>query len=128
MLKRFLLLVLLSLVLVPIASAGSLSVVEGVITTQVVDRAPVDEVESYPAQIGKLYCFTKIAGAQGETQVTHVWLYQDKEMGRVTLPVRSAEWRTYSSKNILPEWAGGWKVQVLDDAGAEIAVIPFTLQ
>lgn len=127
MLKRLLLISLLVLFLAPQVFAGTLTVAEGVITTQVVDRAPVDELESYPAQLGKLYCFTKIIGAEDETEVTHVWRYQDKEMARVTLSVRAASWRTYSSKNILPEWSGEWKVQVLDGAGQEIGVIPFTL-
>lgn len=127
MFKRTLLITLILFSVFAQAFAGSMSVVEGVITTQIVDRAPVDELESYPAQSGKLYCFTKIVGAGEETQVTHVWLYGEKEMGRVTLPVRSASWRTYSSKKILPEWAGEWKVLVLDEAGQEIAAIPFKL-
>jgi hypothetical protein len=127
MLKRLVPIALLVCVLAPPVFAGTLRIAEGVITTQIVDRAPVDEIAGYPAQQGRLYCFTRIVGAQGETQVTHVWLYRDKEMARVTLPVRSASWRTYSSKQILPEWAGEWQVQVLDEAGQEIGVIPFTL-
>lgn len=127
MLKHAILIVLMMLCVTSQVFAGSLSIAEGVITTQVVDRAPVDELESYPAQMGRLYCFTKIVGATEDTQVTHVWLYQDKEMARVTLSVRSSAWRTYSSKKILPEWAGEWKVQVLDGTGQEIGVIPFKL-
>lgn len=127
MLKRSLLIGLMSLLLVTPGFAAGLSVAEGVITTQVVDHAPIDELESYPAQLGKLFCFTRIIGAEGETTVTHVWFYQDQEMARIDLPVRSSSWRTYSSKNILPQWAGDWKVQVLDDAGLEIGVIPFKL-
>lgn len=127
MLKRVVLITLLVLFLASQAFAGTVSVAEGVITTLIADRAPVDEIASYPAQKGKLYCFTRIVGAEGETQVTHVWLYQDKEMARVTLPVRSASWRTHSSKNILPAWSGEWKVQILDESGQEVGVIPFTL-
>lgn len=127
MLKRTILIALMMLCVTSHVFAGGLSIAEGTITTQVVDRAPVDELESYPAQMGRLYCFTKIVGATEDTEVTHVWLYQDKEMARVTLSVRSAAWRTYSSKKILPEWAGEWKVQVLDGAGQEIGVIPFKL-
>ena len=118
---------LLTLVLVPQAFAADISVAAGVITTQVVDRTPVDEIESYPAQQGTLFCFTKIVGAETDTEVSHVWLYQDKEMARVTLPARSSSWRTQSSKKILPEWSGDWKVQVLDAEGQELAIIPFKL-
>jgi len=127
MLKYLGLVFLMVLFLVPQSFAATVSVAEGVITTQIIDRAPVDTIDSYPAQQAKLYCFTKIVGAEGETEVTHVWWYKEKEMARVTLPVRSASWRTNSSKNILPEWSGAWKVQVLDESGQEVGVIPFTL-
>ena len=46
-------------------------------------------------------------------------------MARVSLPVRSAKWRTYSSKKIVPEWTGEWEVQVVDSAGIELAKAKF---
>lgn len=127
MLSRIVFLCLLVSLPISSAFATQLSLVEGVITTQIVDRAPVDDISSYPAQEGKLFCFTRVAGAEGETAITHVWLYQDKEMARIELPVRSSSWRTYSSKKILPQWVGEWKVRVLDAAGEEVGVVPFTL-
>jgi len=108
--------------------AGDLRVAEGTITTAIEDQMPVDKIDSYRADFGKLYCYTRIVGAQGDTEVTHVWYYQDNELARVTLPVRSADWRTYSSKRFLPQWAGQWKVVVLDADENEIATIPFSLE
>ena len=110
------------------AQAAELQVVDGVITSAIKDQAPVDKIETYRADFGKLYCFTRILGAEGETEVTHVWYYQNNELARVTLPVKSADWRTYSSKRFLPQWAGQWRVVVLDAEGSEIAVIPFSLE
>lgn len=109
------------------AVATALEVPEAVITTAVVDRTPVDAVESYPATAGKLYCFTRITGAAEDTFVTHVWYYQDDEMARVDLPVRSSNWRTWSSKSFLPSWEGDWRVDVLDAQGNVMASLPFTL-
>ncbi len=108
--------------------AADLRVAEGTITTAIEDQMPVDKIDSYRADFGKLYCYTRIVGAQGDTEVTHVWYYQDNELARVTLPVRSADWRTYSSKRFLPQWAGQWKVVVLDADENEIATIPFSLE
>jgi len=108
--------------------AGDLRVAEGTITTAIEDQMPVDKIDSYRADFGKLYCYTRIVGAQGDTEVTHVWYYQDNELARVTLSVRSADWRTYSSKRFLPQWAGQWKVVVLDADENEIATIPFSLE
>jgi hypothetical protein len=108
--------------------AADLRVADGAITTAIENQMPVDKIENYRADFGKLYCFTRIVGAQGDTEVTHIWYYQDNELARVTLPVKSADWRTYSSKRFLPQWAGQWKVVVLDGDGNEIATIPFRLE
>lgn len=124
---QLLLLAALLAVTVPVYAAG-LSVAEGKITTQVVNRAPVDAVEVVPASVGKLYCFTRLIGAAAPTQVTHVWYRGDQEMARVELPVKSADWRTWSSKKILPGWSGNWRVEVRDAANNLLQTLTFTLQ
>lgn len=110
------------------ASAEVLTVAEGSITTAVENQQPVDKISTYPADFGKLYCFTRIVGAVNDTTVTHVWFYGDNEMARVPLLIGSGNWRTYSSKRFLPQWAGQWQVKVLDAQGIELAVIPFVLE
>lgn len=110
------------------AQAADLKVADGVITTAIENQMPVDQIESYRADFGKLYCFTRIVGAQEDTVITHVWYYQDNELARVPLPIRSSNWRTYSSKRVLPQWAGEWKVVILDEKENEIATIPFNLE
>lgn len=126
--KLFGLLFVMVALSVSYVQAVDLRVAEGTITTAIEDQMPVDKIDSYRADFGKLYCYTRIVGAQGDTEVTHVWYYQDNELARVTLPVRSADWRTYSSKRFLPQWAGQWKVVVLDADENEIATIPFSLE
>lgn len=121
------LLVLLVLLGCPL-SAVAITAADVAITTQISERVPVDRVEVYPAQNGKLYCFSLIEGATEETSVEHVWLYQGREMARVTLPVRSARWRTYSSKKIVPEWTGTWEVRVVDSAGNQLATARFRIE
>ncbi len=116
--KRWLLILL---ILVFPISAVAITTTDVIITTLVSDRAPVDRVEVYPAQYGKLYCFTLIEGATPGTSVDHVWFYEGREMARITLPVGSARWRTYSSKKIVPEWTGDWEVRVVDSVGSELA-------
>ncbi len=127
-LKKIFLLLVLLVVSVSFVCAADLKVADGTITTAIENQMPVDRIESYPADFGKLYCFTRIVGAQGDTEITHVWYYRGDEMARVTLAVRSADWRTYSSKRFLPQWAGEWKVVVLDDEQQELATFPFVLE
>ena len=127
-LKKLLVLMIVAAVSVSFAHAADLKVVDGTITSAIVNQMPVDKIESYRADFGKLYCFTRIVGAQGDTEITHVWYFQENELARVTLPVRSSDWRTYSSKRFLPQWAGEWSVVVLDGEQNEIATIPFRLE
>jgi hypothetical protein len=120
-------LVLILLLFGVTVQAADLSVADGVITTAIESQQPVDRIESFSADYAKLYCFTRIVGAAGDSAVTHVWYYQDNEMARVTLPIRSKDWRTYSSKRFLPNWKGEWRVVVIDEQLNELAVIPFRL-
>ena len=110
------------------ADAFALRVVDAVITTAIIEQMPVDSIETYPADYGKLFCFTRIVGAEKDLKVTHVWYYQDDELARVELAVGSADWRTYSSKRFLPQWGGQWRVVVLDEEGRELATVPFALK
>ncbi len=127
MTRKFLLLLMFCFFAVSV-QANELRVEDGTITTAVENRMPVDSIETYPADYGKLYCFTRIIGAQKETYVTHVWFYEDQEMARVSLPVRSADWRTYSSKRFLPQWAGDWSVVIEDEQGRSLAELSFRLE
>jgi len=120
--------VILSLLLLLPISALALEVSDGVITSGIQDRQPIDRLSSVPASSGTVYCFTRIAGAGGETTVTHVWLKDEREMARVVLPVRSNDWRTWSSKRLISAGQGNWRVAVLDAAGNELASIPFTVE
>ncbi|MDY6844699.1 MAG: DUF2914 domain-containing protein, partial [Thermodesulfobacteriota bacterium] len=75
----------------------SLTVENGAICLDVINREIIDAGTSFSVSVGKLYCFTRIVGAHNPTSVTHVWNYGETERARVTLEVNSANWRTYSS-------------------------------
>jgi len=110
------------------AAAASLQVESAVICEQVVDREPVDVGNSFSATVGKLYFFTKIVGAEGNTQVTHVWFFGDTERARVTLSVRASNWRTYSSKRIQAHETGAWRAEILDAEGNTLATARFEVE
>jgi hypothetical protein len=110
------------------ASASELTLVDSGICTGVVDHVAVDVGEVFGRDIGKLICFTRVVGPylEGSEQfVVHVWYYQDTERARVTLPVRSSNWGTYSSKLIQPFEIGEWRVEVLDSQGETVDVFQF---
>ncbi|NIQ37655.1 MAG: DUF2914 domain-containing protein [Proteobacteria bacterium] len=95
------------------------------VSRDIIDREPIDPGTIFPVSVGKLYFLTKIVNAQRPTEVTHVWYYGEKERARVTLPVNSSSWRTYSSKLIQPHEVGDWYVDVLDPEGDLLVSVPF---
>ena len=106
----------------------SLHVAEGNICTDVVDRTCQNANTRFYASADRLYCFTKIIGAQEDTYVTHFWHFGDKERARIKLSVRSPNWRTFSSKIIQPHEIGDWHVDVVGADGQVLMTIPFTIQ
>mgnify|MGYP001201337787 FL=1 len=128
MLKKICCLSFLLCLLFSTCALAEIQIADAVITSGIEKQMPVDQLEVYPADYGKLYCFTRVVGAQKDTRVTHVWYYQDNEMARVELAVGSADWRTYSSKRFLPQWAGQWQVVILDEAGRQLTAVPFVLE
>lgn len=101
---------------------------EAAICRNIVDRAPIGRGSVFPAGIGRLYCFTKVVGAKAETAIIHHWYLNGKLKASVTLPVNSASWRTWSSKDITADEAGDWMVEVLTADGEAIESILFLVQ
>jgi len=106
---------------------GSLEVAVGSICQDVVNRQPIDVGNSFEASVGTLCCFTKIIGASGPTEITHVWYFGDSERARVSLPVESFSWRTYSSKIIQAHEIGDWRVDVLSPKNEVLQTLQFKI-
>lgn len=104
-----------------------LGIARGMVAQGVEDREPVGTAEVFPPDVERVYCFVEIEGAKGETHITHVWYWGGQEMASVELPVRSNRWRTWSSKRIIEDWTGGWRVEVLDSTGAVLQSLPFEI-
>jgi hypothetical protein len=93
----------------------------------VVDHEPVDAGISFPATVGKLYCFTKITAARSPTHIAHVWYFGPTERARVELPVNGTSWRTYSSKIIQAHEIGSWHVEVVAASGTVLKELQFEI-
>ncbi len=91
----------------------NLEIEEMVFCTAVEEREPVAVDTVFADTVGQVYCFTKIIGATDTTSISHVWYYEDEEKANVNLAVKSKSWRTWSSKKILQEWDGKWRVDVV---------------
>lgn len=100
--------------------------VEGAIAVDVMDREPVEPGTMFAADVGTLWCWTKVTGAEGQT-LEHVWSFGEYEWV-VALDIGGSPWRTYTSKKIVPEWTGDWKVTVRTVGGEVLEELTFTVQ
>ena len=101
---------------------------EAAICRNVVDRVPIGRGSVFHTDTERLYCFTKVVGAKTDTTITHHWYMNGRLKASVTLPVKSASWRTWSSKKITPNDTGDWMVEILTADGNAVESILFLVQ
>jgi hypothetical protein len=102
-----------------LATAQPEYVKRGVFTYGIQDREPIDDVDSVSTDSTQVYFFTEIVDMTGNT-VTHRWLHDGETMAEVPFHIGGPRWRVYSSKKLIPEWTGTWKVEVLDSLGVSM--------
>ncbi len=93
-----------------------------------VRKAVIDTASVFAADVGKVVCYTRITGATSPTRIQHVWYHEGQSKAQVELAVGSPNWRTYSSKRLLPSWTGQWEVKVLDENSTVLATAAFTVR
>jgi len=116
--------------LIPAAGAqeaNKVQVVAAAICKDVVEREAVDVGTQFSNSVSRLYCFTKAVSTKIPTEIVHVWSYGDVERARVSLAVKAATWRTYSSKAMQSHEIGSWRVDVLDTSGNLLETINFEI-
>lgn len=107
--------------------AASLEVQDVAIGTGVHERVPTGISSNFDSSVGKLFAFTRIIGADGDTRVYHKWYHGDVLVADVPLTVRSGDWRTWSTKNVQADWTGDWRVVVVSEDGSVLGSISFAV-
>ncbi len=108
----------------PDEGATAENVVRASVTTSVVDREPVNSLDTITNDQELIFFFTEIADLAGGT-ITHRWEYNDEIMAEVPLEIGGSRWRTHSSKRLFKGWIGEWKVSVVDDSGQVLRSVSF---
>lgn len=101
--------------------------VETQVCSGVEERMPVDSMTSYSADVEKVFVWCKVTGAEDSTSIYLAWKWRGTELARVELPVKSTNWRTWSSKKMWPTWTGQWDVEILDAQGDILKSVGFTI-
>ena len=99
--------------------------VEAELATAIVDRMPEGVAQTFPADVGEVFAWMRVTGAEGST-LHHVWIHGEDEWS-VPLVIGGSPWRTWSSKQIPPEGAGEWRVEIRDDTGTLLEALSFTV-
>jgi hypothetical protein len=107
---------------------SELSIEKAVVAKGVENREPVEPGETFSKDVGTVYCFAKIVGAKGPTDIKFTWYNGDKDMGTVSFPVSTSPWRTWASKTIEPSMTGAWKVEIKDSSGNLLATASFKIE
>jgi hypothetical protein len=108
---------------------SGLKITEMAITTKIVRGNPIDSVHRISStSVKALYCFTRLRSGMGEeTSIRHVWYRNDIKVGEYDLPVKGANWRTFSKKSIEKGWVGEWRVDALDSSGRLLKSVRFRM-
>lgn len=96
------------------------SVDEMVFCRGINQRMPIDVGTHFPDSVGRVFCHTKISAAKPPSHISHVWYYNDVRIALVDLSVKADNWRTWSSKSIIRDWTGTWRVDVISEDGVVI--------
>jgi hypothetical protein len=107
---------------------NKIGVVKAAVCKEVKDLCPVSENEVFPCDVERLYCFTRVTGSNGGDTIKHIWYYQGTKLAEIILPIKSPDFRTYSSKKIADYQKGEWRVEVMSLDGVNLATLNFTIE
>ena len=71
------------------AAPAVLSVDEVTVCRAVEERTPVEAAESFPSDVGSLFCFTKVEGATSPAQTYHRWYVGDTMVREISIIVKT---------------------------------------
>lgn len=88
-----------------------------VVGTGVENSELIGIAETFPVSTEKVYSFIEATDIPKDTEVSFVWFHDDKELSKISLPLKMGpRWRTWAVKN-LRGLKGDWKVEIRDANG-----------
>ncbi|MEA3493750.1 MAG: DUF2914 domain-containing protein [Candidatus Margulisiibacteriota bacterium] len=110
-----------------VAPVGQGLSITGALGTGVEGRVLVGEASEFGKDVGRVYCVITVTGANGPTEVAHVWYFNDQEKANTTLPIKYKKHRTWSYKTIHPQHVGNWRVDVINRSGKVLKSFSFVI-
>ncbi len=107
---------------------SSLEVVRHLVTTDVVNREPVNDGMVFSATMGPVFYFTEVSATDTPTRIAHIWYHEGRQMAEIPLSIEGPRWRTWSSKRMIEDWKGSWRVEAVDPDGKLLSSQTFEVQ
>lgn len=109
------------------STENTVTVSSSAICTSIVERMPEGISNEFSEEVEKIYYWTKIDNAQGQT-IKHVWKVENTILAEIELNIKSPSYRTWSSKTIYPGLKGKMTVSVIDEEGNAIKEENFVIK
>jgi hypothetical protein len=107
-----------------VISTSALHVEKMAVGTAIDGHTLEGAAETFDATIPQLYCWTRVTTEATPATLKHVWYLDGKQVANISLPIKYASVRTWSSKTPSP---GAWKVEAVDAAGTVLSSVSFTV-
>lgn len=125
--KKLLVLSIVLLSCLSIALASEPAVEVAAIATSVENLIPIGVSEKFPSAVGRLYCYSKIVGAEGKN-IKHVWYLNEKKVREIAIPIMSKSYRTYTLLTLGKETKGKGRVDITTEDGKVLKSVDFALE
>lgn len=103
----------------------TLYVINAVLAKNVVEREPVDIVQSYDVSDDEGWCFARIYNSEGLLTITFKWYHEDSIYIQVDAKIgESKSWRTYSNVQLKE---GPWRIEIIGPDNSVLKEIRFNV-
>jgi len=87
------------------------------------NREATGEATTFGADVGQVYCWTKLTVSEAPAKVKYVWSLDGKQVHEYPLDIKSSG-RWWAAKNVQ---TGSWKVEVQSESGESLGSVEFTV-
>ena len=108
------------------APQGDMAVLDFLLTHNVEDREPVDQIDGFTASDRQGFAYARIKNLGSPTKIEFLWRRDDALVSRYRTKVgTSGRWRTWSSTDL---WPGEWSVALVKEGGEVLAETRFVVE
>ncbi len=104
-------------------------VIRAVATSDVINKNPAGNSDSFHWSTEKVYIWTMIECERPPSSIRHIYYFKGQKVNDIELKIKSPQWRTWSYKTLLEKrYIGQWKVDITSAEGELLQSIFFDVK